>query len=136
MPLRGDALATPEELERFREDFHDAHDELFAVRDQQAPVEIVTWHAHVRCALREAPPSRARAGFVERPGGGTRQAYFPDSGLVEVPVVSLDELAAGARRRGPLIVDSPVTTVVVDRQAEVERLPSGSLLLHPSVADG
>ncbi len=134
VPLRGDRLASPEELEHFRRDFHAAHEELFAVRDDDAPVEIVTWHAHVRCALRDGPPGRARAGFSGRRGGGRRTSHFPGLGLVEVPVVAPDDLAPGTRVNGPLIVDSPVTTVVVDQNAGVQRLPSGSLLLDPGPA--
>ena len=55
VPLRDGRLDSPEELEILREDFHRLHEELFAVRDAAAPVELVTWRAHVRCALRRRP---------------------------------------------------------------------------------
>jgi N-methylhydantoinase A len=131
VPLRGETLATPEEMDQLRQDFHAVHDELFAVRDDGAPVEIVTWRAHVRCALREQPPGRAEAAASARRSSGRRRAYFPRLGTVDVPVVDFSELATGAPTVGPLIVESPVTTVVVDQDARVQRLPSGSLLLEP-----
>ena len=43
-------------------------------------------------------------------------------------------MAVGERLAGPLILESPVTTVVLDEQASVERLASGSLLIDPLVA--
>jgi N-methylhydantoinase A len=131
VPLRGGTLATPEEIEQLRQDFHVAHDELFAVRDVGAPVEIVTWRAHVRCALREQPPGRAEAAASARRSSGRRRAFFPRLGIVDVPVVDFAELPTRAPTAGPLIVESPVTTVVVDQDASVQRLPSGSLLLEP-----
>ena len=134
VPLRGQTLAGADELEQFRADFHAVHDELFAVRDDDAAVEIVTWHAHVRCVLRDAPPGEADAGASGRRGLARRPAYFPGLGLVEVPVIAMDELASGICLVGPLIVDSPVATVVIDQDAGVRRLPSGSLLLEPAAA--
>lgn len=61
----------------------------------------------------------------------SRPAYFPQAGLVDTPVRRLEGMKAGERLAGPLIVESPVTTVVVDPGASVERLPSGSLSLDP-----
>ncbi len=136
MPLRGESLGTPDEVEQLRRDFHAVHDELFAVRDDDSPVEIVTWRAHVRCALRDDPPGRAQAAASARRSGGQRRAYFPGLGLVDVPIVDFDELAPGTPTVGPLIVESPVTTMVIDQAARVQRLPSGSLLLEPEQSVG
>jgi N-methylhydantoinase A len=136
VPLQGDRLETPDEVERLREAFHEAHEELFAVRDAGSPVEVVTWRAHARCALRHGglPPAR-----VEPAHGAVaveRTAYFPELGFVATPVRSFDELPVGEPLAGPLIVESPVTTIVVDERAAAERAPSGSLLIAVSRAGG
>jgi len=130
VPLHGETLATAEEIEQLRSDFHDAHDELFAVRDDAAAVEIVTWRAHVRCILRAGDFPPAQASSSARPVS-RRAAYFPRLGVVDTSVIPFDELVVGRALAGPLIVDSPVTTIVVDDDASIERLPSGSLLLDP-----
>jgi N-methylhydantoinase A len=135
VPLRGGALATAADVEQLRQDFHSVHDELFAVRDDESPVEIVTWRAHVRCALRDEPPGRAEAALSARRNGGQRRAYFPRLGVVDVPVLDFGELSSGEAAEGPLIVESPVTTIVVDQDARVRRLPSGSLVLEPEPTD-
>jgi N-methylhydantoinase A len=135
VPLRRDRLETPAEVAVLRDDFHAAHEELFAVRDADAPVEIVTWRAHVRCALRHGAIAGARPEPSSRTVEAQRQAYFPELGLVATPVRSLDTLAVGERLAGPLLVESPVTTVVLDGRASVERAPSGSLLIDPLGVD-
>ena len=60
MPLRTGRLASPEEVEEFRQDFQNAHEELFAIRDSDSPVEIVSWRAHARCSLRDVDLVGAR----------------------------------------------------------------------------
>ena len=135
VPLRRDRLKTPEELEELRQDFHAAHEERFAVRDAEAPVEMVTWRAHVRCALRHQELASAQPEPSRHALAAQRRAYFPELGFVTTPVRSLEGLAVGERLVGPLIIESPVTTVVLDERAAVERAPSGSLLIDTSVAD-
>ena len=63
--------------------------------------------------------------------GTHRTAYFPVTGQVDTPVVAHDDLPIGETRIGPVIVESPVTTVVLDERAAVERAPSGSLRITP-----
>jgi N-methylhydantoinase A len=129
VPLRHGSLDTPENVDDLREDFHEAHEELFAVRDTAAPVELVTWRAHVRCSLRRRGLQRAQPEPSARELADRRRAYFPALGSVDVLVRSHDSLRVGERLTGPLIVESPVTTVVLDERAAVELAPSGSLLI-------
>jgi N-methylhydantoinase A len=131
VPLRHGRLDTRDQLDALREDFHQLHEELFAVRDSAAPVELVTWRAHVRCSLRQTPLAHAVPEPSHRAVASSRRAYFPALGLTDVPVRAHDSLVVGERLSGPLIVESPVTTVVLDEQAAVELTPSGSLLINP-----
>lgn len=131
VPLRGDMLGTPEQVERFRQDFHSAHEEVFAVRDEDSPVELVTWRARVRCSLREVSLAGAHPEVGEHEVGASRLAYFPQTGLVETPVRRLEAMQPGERLFGPVIVESPVTTVVIDPEASVERAATGSLVIAP-----
>jgi N-methylhydantoinase A len=135
VPLRHGRLETPDHLGDLREDFHQAHEELFAVRDVHAPVELVTWRAHVRCTLRRRQLRRARPQPSRRWPSERRKAYFPSLGLIEVPVRGHESLVVGECLRGLLIVESPVTTVVLDEWATVELSPHGSLLVDPSASE-
>jgi N-methylhydantoinase A len=131
VPLLSGGLETPEQVAAFREDFHAVHEELFAVRDEDAPVEIVTWRVHPRCRLRDEHLGGARPEESRPRSRGRREAYFPRRGLVDTPVHPHASLAIGERLLGPLIVESPVTTLILDEHSSVERLASGSLRVDP-----
>jgi N-methylhydantoinase A len=133
VPLRSGELQTSAQVEAFHEDFHAAHDELFAVRDAAAAVEIVTWRAHALCRLRSRPLGRVRAGKTPPGLASSRQAYLPGLGLVETPVRTPESLGVGERLVGPLIVESGATTVVLDEGSAVELAESGSLRIDPLV---
>jgi N-methylhydantoinase A len=112
------------------QDFHDAHDELFAVRDVASPVEVVTWRAKARAVLRPAPldkPTIAQATASRT----NRDAFFPGLGRVTTPVYKLDSLEPEKRLGGPLIIESSTTTIVVDGDASCEIRPTGSVILAP-----
>jgi N-methylhydantoinase A len=123
----------PEDVEALRQAFHRSHEQLFAVSDPASPVEVVAWRAHVSCRLRELELARGAAPGRAHPET-VRRARFAGAGEVETPVVPLDSLEPGRRLKGPVLVESPVTTVVIDPEAAVERLPSGSLLVWPVAA--
>jgi N-methylhydantoinase A len=57
-----------------------------------------------------------------------------DGGWAEVPVLAFDDLVPGRHVAGPVLVESPVTTVVVDGGAVLTRQPSGSLVIATDLA--
>jgi N-methylhydantoinase A len=132
VPLAVERFAGPEDVERLRQDFHAVHDEIFAIRDSESPIEIVAWRARVRCRLRDDHADTITTG--RPPDGrvdGSRRAYFPATGVIDVDVRMLEAMVPGAVLTGPAIVESPVTTVVVDARATAVRMASGSLLIDP-----
>lgn len=130
VPLRGSRLGGPAELERLIDDVHATHREIFAIDDPGSDVEFVMWRARVRCPLRASEVGRAVESAPAR-GGSSRPAYFEGLGRVSAAVVSLAAMPSGAPYTGPIIVESPVTTVVVDSGALARRTPRGSLVITP-----
>ncbi|WP_028925051.1 hydantoinase/oxoprolinase family protein [Pseudonocardia acaciae] len=118
--------------------FHDAHLRTFAVADPSSPVEFITWRARVDCSLRPAPEVPLDTGTGTdtgtdpepdaRPAG--RLAYFASLGWAEVGVHRPLSMPVGARVAGPAIVESPMTTVVVEPGCGVVRTADGNLLLR------
>jgi N-methylhydantoinase A len=131
VPLRTGRLACPADVEPLLADFHAAHREVFAIDDPGSEVEFVTWRARARCTLRHAE----LRGIVTRDGApgvpSTRPAYFAGHGRVEAAVVHLASMERDVAHAGPVIVESPVTTVVVDPGASVRRTPRGNLVIVP-----
>jgi N-methylhydantoinase A len=56
--------------------------------------------------------------------------YFHRSGHLETTVVDLDSLAPSAELEGPAIVQSPITTIVVDPGARARRTAAGSIVIE------
>jgi N-methylhydantoinase A len=85
--------------------------------------------------LRHRELAGARPEPSRRAVAAQRQAYFPGLGLVATPVRNLESLAVGERLSGPLLIESPVTTVVLDEHSAAERAPTGSLLIDSVAVD-
>ncbi|MFT4123362.1 MAG: hydantoinase/oxoprolinase family protein [Microbacteriaceae bacterium] len=108
--------------------FHDAHRRTFAVCDPGSPVEFITWRARVDCLLGER--ADARVDTAADVPAGERVAYFRGTGAVTVPVVPARTMAPGVRIAGPAIVESEMTTIVVDPGVGAERTPGGDVVLR------
>ena len=97
-------LRTDKDVEALVALFHAAHEDLFAFADHGAPIEIVSWQAHVSCRLRESGAGRV-AAKVEAGTGGRRQCYFTGHGMVEATVRQFDTMAVEETVTGPAIVE-------------------------------
>ena len=131
VPLARPEFSSDEDVTALVESFHDTHDALFAVRDTGSDVEVLTWVAQVSCALQDADALKPPSAPGRSGAGGTRRAYFPDAGVIDTPVYQVQDLETGRRYPGPLLVESPVTTLVVDAASEVARSANESLLIYP-----
>jgi N-methylhydantoinase A len=127
VPLRverfgGDAAAEQTLLEDFRR----LHEEIFAVLDTRSAVEIVALRARVVCPLE----NRSTGRLEQQPQAieGDREVYFSGHGRLTARVRSLDKLAPGEELAGPAIVESPLSTVVIEPGARAA-LSSGTGLV-------
>jgi N-methylhydantoinase A len=131
IPLRQSIFSSSEDVEQLRQDFHRVHKEVFTTNDPGSSVEMLRWRARVSCRLREGEIGKPVETDNRPTKNGIRQAYFPKVGLVDTVVRYFETLLPGERLTGPAVIESPVTTVVIDPQASVERTPLGSLLILP-----
>jgi N-methylhydantoinase A len=134
VPLPFRRFESAGDIAAFVERFHAVHEDVFAVRDPGSIIEVVGWTATVRCQLREndAAALAPRDGDAAR--DGARPAYFAGNGWLTAAVRSFEAIACGEYLSGPLIIESPFTSVVVDPGAVAERRPSGSLSIMPGTA--
>jgi N-methylhydantoinase A len=133
VPLRLSRFASPEDVEILRNDFHGVHTDVFAISDPESQIEIVSWRARVRCRLRESATPAVSTPAESGELATSRRAYFPDVGLVDAKILRLGAMESGIALKGPAIVESPVTTVVIDKDASVRLTDSGSLSILPSI---
>jgi N-methylhydantoinase A len=118
----------PQAEQALLEDFRKLHEEIFAVRDEQSAVEIVALRARVMCPLQSR--SQGRLGGELAPARSEREVYFSGHGRMTARVCSLGSLALGESLAGPAIVESPLSTIVVEPGTAAERRADGSVLIH------
>lgn len=132
VPLRASSFADDAAVRQLVEDFHAAHEEIFAISDPGSEIEIIGWSARVSCRLRDGDLASLSGAAVESGEGSSRQAYFKGTGWAEAKVLSFDALENDRAVDGPAIVESSFTTVTVGPGATVSRKPSGSLAIVPA----
>lgn len=109
-------------------DFRRLHEEIFAVRDERSAVEVVGLRARVTCPL--ASRSDGRLAGRRTGEGAQREVWFSGYGAMKAQVRQLHSLALDEPLPGPAIVESPLSTIVIDPGALARRRASGSLLVQ------
>lgn len=114
-------FSTPRSVERLIADFHAMHRRIYTIDDPQSDIEFVSWTASVACPLREEPRlGRLKSSSIARPGSRRRKSWFEVGGWTDTPVLDLAEV--GDRPvRGPAVIESPFSTIVVPADAEFYR---------------
>jgi N-methylhydantoinase A len=131
VPLRGPRFETSADVEALADDFHDHHMDVFATCDRNSPIEVIGWRARVQCQLDETTQvAAAQSAAALARADASRLAWFaghPEP--LETTVRSFDAIAPGEELAGPAIVESPVTTVVIEPGARAVGTAGGSLVV-------
>ncbi len=130
VPLRTAGISGPDHLAAFVADFHRTHAELFAFDDPASPIEIIGWSAQVHCRFNESEGLFLAHGTDQPSVVRARRAYFPGTGWTDVTVRPFEAIGTDEAIRGPAIVESAFTTVVLDPGAVATRCPSGGLSIQ------
>jgi N-methylhydantoinase A len=113
------------------EEFHRAHEQIFAFRDPDSPVEVIAWRASVRCKAGSNTDLKLSQTSGGRTGHPLRRVYFVDVGWIEAPIYEFQDLKVDKKIKGPAIVESPFTSIVVEPGATFLRTASSNLVLKP-----
>lgn len=128
VPLQGATIATTGQLDDLRRDFHALHRDVFAVADEQSPIDFQSWHARARCRLNVPATTTARVGGMQ---AQSRNVVLLD-GPATASVWRLDSVPLDRYVSGPAIVETETTTVVVDVGAVITRHGNGTLHIVPN----
>ena len=132
IPLKIARFKRSEDVVQVREDFDRLHEEVFAFRDTGSDVQFVGWRATARCKLSERDLGKlAKDKIYEAKIPPSRKAYFADTGMVDTRVELFETMEPDVPLEGPAIIESPLTTVVIEPGAKVLRKMSGSLVITP-----
>jgi N-methylhydantoinase A len=128
VPLEKPRFEDERDVAALRHAFDRVHNEILAHVDPDSDVEFVTWKTKVECRLRSGPIETPEADVGTR-APTQREVYFHGSGRLDTTIVDLDSLTVGEAVEGPAIVQSPVTTIVVDPGAVATRTETAALVI-------
>ena len=105
------------------------HQDIFAVSDDKAEIETVSWNAEVRCRIGSGVPGRLAAD--SRPAKlPSRPVRFLGTDWIDADVWRLESIPEGQPLLGPAIVESDFTSIVIDPGAKAWRDASGNLVIE------
>jgi N-methylhydantoinase A len=130
VPLNQSTFTTPDQLNELAEDFHAAHEQIFAIRDPGSVIEFVGWTATARCRVRAGDDGRLHTSAT-RSVAGTRTVYFVGVGEIAATLHDFETMPSGVEYGGPAIIESPFTTVVADPDTTFQRTAAGTLVMRP-----
>ena len=126
VPFRPEQHRTREALTAL---FHVEHERHYHHRDPGSEVAFITWQA---LATLPRPATKAKLATAAKTHPCARRGVrFPGEGTREVEVIGASALAPGYVREGPVIVETPLTTIVVDPESSISASESGALIVRP-----
>ncbi|MBU3004256.1 hydantoinase/oxoprolinase family protein [Paraglaciecola arctica] len=131
IPLSNILIIGVDELNQIVEEFHRSHERLFSFSDPNSAIEIVNWSAKVRCRLRSEHAGRLVEEQSDNLLMTKRKTYFDGYGSVETPIYRFSAMPIDKIFKGPAIVESPFTSIVVDPVATFTRSLTGNLIIKP-----
>jgi N-methylhydantoinase A len=128
VPMHTARIRTYENLRKLSAEFHKVHRDVFAIADESSMIEFESWHARARCRLQEPARPEVQQRSAGRPES-RRDVFLPDHGETSMDVWRLDSLPLSTPMRGPAIVESETTTVVIEPDVAFVLQASGTLHL-------
>src|SRR5437773_799079 len=125
VPLDGVELGSSGLMTEIVERFHKRHEELYAYSAPGPEAVIVNARVAVVGELPVLPAETAAASRRATAGPTRRRVWLGD--WIEVPVYRMDTLLAGHEVKGPAILESATTTVLVREGERVTVTPHGWL---------
>lgn len=129
-PIAKGSIDGDAEVNALVEAFHQVHERVYAVRDEDSPVEFVNWKCRVAIKLFEPPPPppNLAARYVPEPNA-TRSCYFVETGRTPTAIYRGQVLKPGAAVSGPAIIEEPTTTIVVYPNLSASLSAAGNYIL-------
>ena len=113
---------TEVKLARAVRDFHDMHQQLYAHKRPDQPVQIISLRLELIGAREALVEPAQKFDMEEDPAQaliGTREVYFEKLGFVEAPIYDGRLIRPGNLVVGPAVIHEPDTTIVVYNGQEV-----------------
>lgn len=131
VPLPCRRFKDTDDVSRLVEAFHRVHERVFAVRDDNSPIECLNWTGRLTVNLAHAARKRRpeKTDISPKPHC-IRTAYFSENKAVDTPFYLGSDLAYGSTLCGPAIIVEPTTTIVVNSDATIRLTGAGNYVME------
>ena len=130
-PFSRDQFKDSIDVKHLAENFHSVHNSIFQINDKESHVEFVNWRAKVSCRIKEKVIDKVKESSKRRDQEiKYREVFFDKKGSVQTPVIPFDHKSLSEILKGPAIIESPFTTVLVEPGSSVSRDEIGSLVIN------
>jgi N-methylhydantoinase A len=108
-----DGDVTPDLLQQTLDAFHRLHEQFYGYVIGGETIELIRFN--VEATSDAVPPSLPSLPNNDRTGvpQTTRPVFFQDHGLIDCPIVQRQNLPAGFRAEGPMVIEEVVSTTLV-----------------------
>jgi N-methylhydantoinase A len=135
LPLRSSQFDNQDDVVSLVEDFHLLHREVFEISDPDSEVEVLAWRARASHRLRVDSAERPRTVNRHAHGRTQRMMYFDEIGVGEVRTYRLGSFETGEELRGPAVIDSGLTTIVIPPGVGARATADGTIVVEPGDED-
>jgi N-methylhydantoinase A len=132
VPLQRGHFEGLQDVEELAESFHQLHEQVFAVRDESSPVEVICWRARAKEPL--TPSSRLIVDPKIEPDDDTvRSVFFAGTGRRVVRVVGSARLSV---LDGPALLELPHSSIVLPAGARASKTVAAAVVIEVGSSPG
>lgn len=123
-----DRFDSQDDVDAFVAEFHKAHFDVYAIKDEGSTIEISNWRARLTAKMLK-PEIRGNLESHVQTEPRRRDCYFGGD-FHSTAIYRPENILAGQIIEGPAIIEEPTTTLVVMPEMAVEVSKSGNYVLH------
>ncbi len=129
-PLPFARFTSDDDVALFVEEFHQAHERIFAIRDAGSAVEVINWKARLTVEITSGRGDHVAGGRQVTSKPGQRPCYFGGTEPVPTAIYRPEHFDVGTTVQGPAIIEEPTTTLVIFPGMSAQISPSRNYILH------
>ena len=112
--------------ELIKKEFNKKYISLFEVVDLDSEIEIIQWNAKISCKTSRTNLLMERES-IKRSKLNYRNVYIKNEGFKKIKILNFNQLIYDKIYKGPNVIETPFTSIFIDRSSEIKLNKNNSL---------
>ena len=112
--------------ELIKKEFNKKYLSLFEVVDLDSEIEIIQWNAKISCKTSRTNLLKERE-FSKKSKLNYRNVYIKNEGFKKIKILNFNQLIYEKIYKGPNVIETPFTSIFIDRSSEIKLNKNNSL---------